>query len=156
MISKPLFSIITCTLNSEQSIARNINSVSNQTFKNHEHIFIDGNSRDKTLKIINKYKRQNPSSIKLFKAKPQGISHAMNLGILNAGGKYIIHLHSDDYFYDNKVLEDVNKYLIKSPDLDFKVQRAFYAPSYGKKKPTNCIRAYVPCATIKVGITIEF
>ena len=44
--------IITVCLNSEKTIADTINSVNSQTYKNIEHIFIDGGSKDSTLKII--------------------------------------------------------------------------------------------------------
>ena len=42
---KPFFSIITVTRNSEKFIERNIRSLKNQSFKNFEHIIIDGGSK---------------------------------------------------------------------------------------------------------------
>ena len=48
-------SIITVCYNSEATIIDTINSVNSQTYKNIEHIFIDGGSSDKTLNILNKY-----------------------------------------------------------------------------------------------------
>ena len=35
----------------------------------------------------------------------------MNQGIENSTGKYLIHLHSDDCFFNNEVLNDVKKFL---------------------------------------------
>ena len=49
------FSIITVTLNSENTIRDTLNSVSSQTYKNIEHIIIDGGSTDMTHSIIGKY-----------------------------------------------------------------------------------------------------
>ena len=46
--------IITVCLNSEKTLADTINSVNSQTYKNIEHIFVDGGSIDKTLNILNK------------------------------------------------------------------------------------------------------
>ena len=46
--------IITVCLNSEKTIADTINSVNSQTYKDIEHIFVDGGSKDKTLKIFKK------------------------------------------------------------------------------------------------------
>jgi len=111
--NKPYFSIITCTKNSEKFLRKNIDSVKAQTFKDYEHIFIDGFSNDETRKMIESYKRVNRKSVKVFQKKPLGISDAMNEGIKRARGKYIIHLHSDDYFYDNKVLEDARGFISK-------------------------------------------
>ena len=56
MKKKIYFSIITPVLNGEKHIKRNIDSLKNQTFKNYEHIIIDGKSTDKTLQIIKKNK----------------------------------------------------------------------------------------------------
>lgn len=110
----PFFSIITCTCNSEKFLKNNIDSVKTQTLKDYEQIFIDGYSNDDTGKIIESYKKHNPGFVKVFQKKPIGISDAMNEGIKRANGKYIIHLHSDDYFYDKKVLEDVYEFIKKN------------------------------------------
>ena len=60
------FSIITLTLNSEKTIRDTLNSLLSQSFKNFEHIIIDGGSTDDTMKILKKYKNKN---IKIFKKK---------------------------------------------------------------------------------------
>ena len=49
-------SVITVTKNSEKFLEENINSLKNQTYKNFEHIIIDGNSTDRTVEIIKKHK----------------------------------------------------------------------------------------------------
>lgn len=111
------FSIITCTYNSAKWLDRNITSVRNQSYKNFEHIFIDGFSSDQTLNIINDYKNKFNDKVKLFQSMPGGISDAMNEGIKKSTGDYLIHLHSDDSFFDDQVLDDVRKFLgAKNPD----------------------------------------
>ena len=50
-------SIITVTKNSEKFLPQNIKSVKSQKYKNFEHIIVDGNSNDKTIKIINSHKK---------------------------------------------------------------------------------------------------
>ena len=52
------FSIITLTLNSEDTILDNLKSIEFQNYKNLEHICYDGSSVDETLKILNKYKNK--------------------------------------------------------------------------------------------------
>ena len=45
-------SIITVCFNSEATIVDTINSVNSQSYKNIEHIFVDGGSKDKTLSRV--------------------------------------------------------------------------------------------------------
>ena len=45
-------SIITVTLNSDQTLRDTLNSVFSQTYKNIEHIIIDGGSKDQTLPLL--------------------------------------------------------------------------------------------------------
>ena len=108
-------SIITVTKNSEKYLKENICSVLNQKYLNYEHILVDGNSTDKTVKIIKSYKKK----IRLIDNKnDKGLYHAMNVGIKNAKGDIIGILNSDDIYYKN-TLKIVNKYFNENKDLDF-------------------------------------
>ncbi len=109
------FSIITATYNSDRFIQKNIESIKDQTYQNWEHVFVDGHSADKTKQIILDYKNQFPDKVRLIESSPKGISNAMNVGIENATGDYLIHLHSDDSLFDEQVLKDVNNFLKKHP-----------------------------------------
>ena len=112
---KNKISIITVTKNSEKFLEKNILSVNNQSYRNYEHIIIDGLSKDKTLRIIKKHKNK----IKYWiSEKDRGIYDAMNKGIKKATGDIIGILNSDDIYY-KKTLETVNKYFNKDKDLDF-------------------------------------
>lgn len=113
MIKKSFFSIITCTLDSGKYLQKNIASVRSQKFTNYEHIFIDGYSTDATESTIKNYKKGDHRKVEIFFLKRRGISSAMNEGIKRANGDYLIFLHSDDYFYDNRVLETVHNFLTK-------------------------------------------
>jgi glycosyltransferase involved in cell wall biosynthesis len=117
-MSRSFFSIITCTRNSGKFVKKNITSVRRQTFKDYEHIFIDGYSLDKTNDIIDTYAHNNPK-VRVYKYSPNGISNAFNLGIKHSNGKYIIFLNSDDYFYDNDVLGDAAKFLKENEQPDW-------------------------------------
>ena len=113
------FSIITCTYNSAEYLQKNIDSVKNQTYQNFEHIFIDGFSSDATIEIIKKYQEEFPEKVKLFQFKPKGISDAMNRGAEESAGEYLIHLHSDDNFYANTVLQEVSDFIKIKDDPDW-------------------------------------
>ena len=108
-------SIITVTKNSEKFLTQNILSVKSQKYKNFEHIIVDGNSKDKTIRIVNFHKK----NLKLIKNKnDKGLYHAMNVGIKKSTGDIIGILNSDDIYFKN-TLEIVNKYFNKYRDLDF-------------------------------------
>jgi len=108
-------SIITVTKNSEKFLPQNILSVKSQKYRNFEHIIVDGNSEDKTIKIINSHKK----SIKLIKNKnDKGLYDAMNVGIKKSTGDIIGILNSDDVYFKN-TLKIVNEYFNKYGDLDF-------------------------------------
>lgn len=117
--NKPFFTIITCTLNSDRFLSKNIKSVRNQSFKNYEHVFVDGYSKDNTKKILKAYKNKFGSKVIIFNFLKRGVSRAFNKGIKEAKGEYIFFLNSDDYFYDNKVLQDVHLFLTSNKELDW-------------------------------------
>jgi len=126
------FSIITCTYNSERYIKNNIKSLENQTFWDFEHIFIDGNSTDDTLEIIEEYRKKYPNRVKFYQQKPGWISKAMNEWIRKSKWEYLIHLHSDDSLYEDKVLWAINKYLELNSDIDWVYGKANVVESDGK------------------------
>lgn len=106
-------SIITVCLNSEKTIKRTIKSVVNQTYPNIEYIIIDGKSTDGTLDIIDKYK--DKISI-LVSENDKGIYNAMNKGITQATGDVAYFLQSDDYLFNDRVIEKVMDEFIKYPE----------------------------------------
>ena len=115
MKKKNKISIITVTKNSEKYLQENIDSLSNQTYKNFEHLIIDGKSSDNTIEIIKK----NLNKIYFWESKiDNGLYDAMNKGIMNATGDIIGILNSDDFYYAN-ALSIVNDYFTKYPNIDF-------------------------------------
>jgi glycosyltransferase involved in cell wall biosynthesis len=106
-------SIITPTYNSEKTIKTNLKSILNQTYKEVEHIIIDGNSNDKTISIVKKYPHK-----KIIVKPDKGIYYAMNKGIHAASGDIIAFLNSDDFYSNNKVLSKVASIFKNNPHLD--------------------------------------
>ena len=110
---KILFSIITVSLN-QPKIIDNFKSLRNQTYKNFEHIVIDGGSNDKTVSIIKK----NSKNISFWQSKKDGgIYDAMNIGIRKSKGQIIGILNADDIYYKN-ALKIVKRYFQKN-NIDF-------------------------------------
>ena len=110
MIAQPKFTIVTCARNSMATLPETVYSVQVQDFCDYEHLFVDGNSTDGTLD----YLRTLPGRVRVIEGATGGISRAMNVGIQEAHGEYISHLHSDDYFASPHVLSLVSKAFTKS------------------------------------------
>ncbi len=104
------FSIITVVKNNALDIAKTLNSLRRQKFKNYEHIIIDGNSYDGTSEII---KKKLNSKIKYYREYDTGIYDAINKGINFSRGKYIGLLHAGDFFLSSNILSEINKYIKK-------------------------------------------
>ena len=108
-------SIITISLNSASVIEKAITSVRSQSCRDTEHIIIDGGSTDGTLDILDRY----ADGISYFiSERDAGIYNAMNKGIKVSTGDVLFFLNSDDYFADDKVVEDVLQGFNKQPELD--------------------------------------
>jgi glycosyltransferase len=97
-------SIITVTLNNKAGLLRAIESVRSQTYKNVEHIIVDGGSTDGTAEVINN-EELTINNLKFLSEKDNGIYDAINKGINLATGDVIGLLHSDDFYADEYALE---------------------------------------------------
>lgn len=96
-------SIITVASNSADTLQDCINSVAAQYYNDIEHIVVDGNSTDETLKIIKK----NTSVSNYISESDKGLYDAMNKGLKIATGDIIGILNSDDVYAYNYVISDV-------------------------------------------------
>ena len=102
--TSPLISIIIPTLNNGNGLNLSIQSVIDQSYKNIEIIIIDGGSDDGTVGIIKQYESQ----LKFWSSeKDKGIYDAMNKGISQCTGEWLLFLGGDDRLYDKNVLEKV-------------------------------------------------
>ena len=90
-------SIITITFNSAKSLQRALDSVQHQTYKDIEHIIVDGASTDGTRALIETYAKKHPN-VRYISEPDEGIYNAINKGISMATGDVIGFLHSDDVF----------------------------------------------------------
>jgi len=111
----PLITIITVVLNDENNIEKTIQSVLGQKYKNIQYIIIDGNSKDKTKNLINKY----IDDIDVFISEnDKGIYDAFNKGLQRSKGELIGFVNSGDILtYDS--LEILFRYFKKFKDKDF-------------------------------------
>ena len=109
-------SVITTTFNSAKSIESCLCSVLNQNYNNIEYLIIDGESKDQTLAILNKFVADF-NQIRIFSEKDKGIYDALNKGINLASGDIIGFIHSDDFLESNDIINQIVS-MIKSESLD--------------------------------------
>ena len=97
-------SIITAVLNGRNTIGDTIKSISDQVYKNVEHIIIDGGSTDETVEVIKRYIN---NTTKLISEPDKGIYDALNKGLRLSSGDIVGILNGDDFYAHEKVLEIV-------------------------------------------------
>jgi glycosyltransferase involved in cell wall biosynthesis len=96
--------IITACYNGAETIEDTIRSVASQTYRNIEHIIVDGNSTDNTMEIV----ARNRDKVSIVVSEPDdGVYHAMNKGLRLASGDVIGFLNSDDVYVDEHVLDKI-------------------------------------------------
>jgi len=97
-------SVITAAKNSSATIVDAIRSVKEQNYSDIEYIIIDGGSSDKTPEIAQSLGK----TVSVIISEPDnGIYDAINKGIRFATGDIVGILNSDDFFYNDRVLERI-------------------------------------------------
>tara|TARA_B100001250_G_C19759400_1_gene771718 strand:- start:897 stop:1646 length:750 start_codon:yes stop_codon:yes gene_type:complete len=99
---RPKITLITPVYNGEKYIEQSIKSIISQTYESFEYIIVDGNSKDKTHNIINKYKDKID---KIIIREDKTMYEALQKGFLNANGDYFCWINSDDYLIDKNSIK---------------------------------------------------
>ncbi len=99
-----IVTVIVPIFNEEKYIEKCIHSILRQDYsiERLEVLFVDGMSNDKTKGLVNHYTDKYPKTIRLIENPHKTVPYAMNIGIRNSNGKYIIRLdahseYSNDY-----------------------------------------------------------
>lgn len=108
----PTLSVITVVYNNVRDIERTLKSVVEQTYPHIEYVVIDGNSTDGTVDLIKQYAEH----IAYWVSEPDtGIYDAMNKGLQQATGDYVLFMNSGDEIYARDTVEQV---FGSAPDAD--------------------------------------
>lgn len=98
-MNESYISVVMPVYNEEKYIENCIESLLLQDYPKNlmEWIFVDGMSSDNTVKLIEKYKEKYPEMIKIMANPNKTVPYAMNIGIKEAKGKFIVRLdaHAD-------------------------------------------------------------
>jgi len=125
--------ILTPSFNSKDHILECISSVNEQSFKNIEHIVIDGDSNDGTKELLS-----NAMVNSVISEKDQGIYDAINKGIKLSCGDIIGILHADDVYSDTSTISDVVEVFLHN-NIDLVYGDLDYV---SRKNPTKIIRKW--------------
>ena len=125
----PLITIITVTYNAETTVERTLQSVESQSYPHIEHVIIDGCSTDHTLAHVQRYVERNgekPHLVRVVREPDKGLYDAMNKGIQQASGDYLVFLNAGDKLHETTTIEGLVE------QIDWQRNRANYAIVYGE------------------------
>jgi glycosyltransferase involved in cell wall biosynthesis len=98
------FSIITINYNDKRGLEKTLKSLQSQTFRDYEHIVIDGGSTDGSVEVIERY----AANIAYWVSEPdRGIYNALNKGLKHVHGEYVNCMNSGDMFATPYVLQQI-------------------------------------------------
>ncbi len=116
-------SVICSVYNASKYLPKYLDMVNNQLLSHFEIVFIDANSDDNSLELINNYSFRDGIKVKTIpQDKRSTVYEAWNAGIKKASSNYIMNWNTDDLLFPNALLTYAN-YVIKFPDVDL-----FYSP----------------------------
>lgn len=128
----PKLSIITVSYNNLAGLQKTVESVASQTWQDFEHIIIDGGSKDGSVAFLESKSQQ----FSYWISEPDnGVYQAMNKGIAQAKGKYLLFLNSGDHFFSNTVLAQYHHHLVAQQIIYFNLQVVEGATRFIKEYP---------------------
>lgn len=107
-----MISIITPTYNSAPYLRETLKSIHDQSYKNFEHIVIDGHSKDDTCSIVAVFE-----NVLLVSEADSGQSDAINKGFRRLKGDIIAWQNADDTYLPG-AFESVIKFFNDNPEVD--------------------------------------
>ncbi len=124
-----LLSIITVTYNAEKELPATMQSISEQTFGDYEHLVVDGASSDGTLAVAERYAS---GRTRVVSEPDQGLYDAMNKGLRLAEGDYVMFLNAGDALVGRDALARIARGLETGADV-----------AYGQTRVVNVERRVV-------------
>jgi glycosyltransferase involved in cell wall biosynthesis len=122
--------VITPTYNQAPYIAACIESVLGQSHRNIEYLIYDALSNDGTEAVVANY--LSDTRIRYVRERDGGQSNAINKAFDAATGDIVCWLNSDDFFYDNTVLERVCAFFAANLGVDVVTGDGYLATVDGK------------------------
>ena len=127
----PLVSIIIPVYNGEKFIDELYNYIFKQDYPNIEIIFVDNNSDDRSVELINNL-QNNDSRVKIYFENKQGAGAARNRGVYRSTGEIITFFDVDDTYPSDKI-SSLAKIIFSQNNIDMVFGKIIAHYDYGKK-----------------------
>lgn len=102
-----IVSVIIPVYNAEKYISETIDSVLNQTYQKIQIVLVDDCSNDSSGRIIADYVKEHDNVVYHLQEKNGGAAVARNTALALAKGRYVAFLDSDDLWYPQKIVKQL-------------------------------------------------
>lgn len=109
-------SVIMPVFNNEKTLEKAIETILNQTMPGIELILINDGSTDRSAQICDAYAKKEPLLVEVIHQKHQGLTTALNTGLLNSTGNYLYFASPEDQFNANLLASNIR--LAEEKDAD--------------------------------------
>ena len=144
---RPLISIITITFNASRELEPTMKSIREQSYRNFEHLIIDGASTDDT--IITARLNKSPN-MRIISEPDEGLYYAMNKGLRFARGNYVIFMNAGDTFHSPdslsrfaKAAESHNADIVYGDTVIVNERREVLRPRHHSAPPSLTSRSFL-------------
>lgn len=132
MSEEVLISVIIPVYKAEKYLSQCVESILSQTYTDFELILIDDGSPDESGRICDGYAFKD-KRIHVFHQINSGVSAARNKGLIEAHGKYVAFVDSDDYVRPD-YLESLYAAMCSEPEVDLVIQNIERVNTNGETK----------------------
>ena len=131
-MNQPLVTVISTSFNHAPYLRETLDSVKNQSYRNIQHLVIDGGSTDGTVEILKSY-----PGIEYISERDNGPLHAVLKGIARAKGEYIMFCPVTDGYLDMRWIERCVETMQRDPEISLVWGLPQYKESDGSLGPVS-------------------
>ena len=115
--------IIIPAYNAHRTIDATLRSIASQTYRKNLKVYIvnDGSEKDYD-RFVKKY-QSFLSIVELKLRKNKGLGFARQWGIEHSNSEYIMFIDADDIFYDEYVIENIYKVMLRNQNINFLISK---------------------------------
>ncbi len=139
----PEVSVVLPFFNAEQTLARAVSSILDQSFPDFELILVDNNSTDSSSEIAGLFAVKD-DRIKMIREENQGVVFAMNKGMELARGQFIARMDADDVSHPKRLKKQF-QFLIDNPEIGLvgcNVRHVSDLPSEGMSRFVDWVNSF--------------